>query len=172
VRRSLRLVLVLMVTGLVASLAAVIPSFVATSAPAAAAAGCYAQDCNGKDPQAWGCDGDASTQWSSHYPGSYGSTVELRYSPSCGAFWARYSCDDCFPNCGQPIISLQNGKVKNGVIEVVQTLERGSSTTCYYWTGMLTAVNRWGRVRVGQIYSWPGGSDVTWKPWGGWKFGS
>lgn len=147
------------------------PAVAPTVAPTVAKAGCYGQDCNGKDPQAWGCEGDATTRYSAHYPEIFGSTIELRYSVSCGAFWARYSCNDCVPNCGQPIISLQNGKARNGTVEVVQTLTRDSSASCRFWTGMLTAVNRFGRVRVGQIFSWPGGSTNSWKPWSAWYVG-
>lgn len=58
------------------------------AAPAAHAAGCHALSCNGVDPAAAGCAGDAYTVASVNTPQGL---VELRYSPSCVANWARIS---------------------------------------------------------------------------------
>jgi hypothetical protein len=52
----------------------------------ASAATCYASSCTFKDPQATGCAADAFTAKSAVRSGR---TVELRYSPTCRAAWAR-----------------------------------------------------------------------------------
>ncbi len=53
------------------------------TATAATTAGCYRASCDGKDPQAMSCGGDAFTvAWA-------GSNVELRFSPQCQAAWMR-----------------------------------------------------------------------------------
>jgi uncharacterized protein DUF2690 len=56
-------------------------------APAASAAtSCYASSCTGLDPSSTTCQNDAQTvMWGSFTP------IELRYSPSCRAAWARLS---------------------------------------------------------------------------------
>jgi hypothetical protein len=52
----------------------------------ALAAGCYATGCNGLDPVAEGCSGDAVTIASNT---SNGYIIEIRYSNTCHAAWAR-----------------------------------------------------------------------------------
>ncbi|MCA1602469.1 MAG: YjfA family protein [Acidobacteria bacterium] len=61
----------------------------ATASPAQAAApACHGGSCTGKSPKATGCDRDALTMWEF----SNGLTrVELRYSFSCDAVWARWT---------------------------------------------------------------------------------
>ncbi|MEU3570327.1 DUF2690 domain-containing protein [Kitasatospora sp. NPDC036755] len=75
-------------------LAAAATALTGLTAPTASAtttqvtAGCYRSSCNGQDPVDMGCNTDAYTvesAWS-----EYG-TIELRYSPSCKANWARLS---------------------------------------------------------------------------------
>ncbi|MFF2073874.1 DUF2690 domain-containing protein [Kitasatospora sp. NPDC058162] len=50
--------------------------------PASAATSCYASSCTGKDPATTTCANDAITV-------STDGDLELRYSPSCRAAWAR-----------------------------------------------------------------------------------
>lgn len=50
--------------------------------------GCVGNECHGMDPGSYGCDGDAYTAALHKFDGSY---IELRYSPSCRAGWARIS---------------------------------------------------------------------------------
>lgn len=52
----------------------------------ALAAGCYGSQCNGYDPVAEGCSGDAVTIASNE---SNGFIIEIRYSSACHAAWAR-----------------------------------------------------------------------------------
>lgn len=53
------------------------------------AAGCYGSSCEGKDPAAY-CQSDAITPSNgAHWLGP--AYLELRYSPSCRAAWARIS---------------------------------------------------------------------------------
>lgn len=56
---------------------------VGSAGPAAAATGCYADSCTGRDPSQTVCQNDAVTV------GTGETGVELRYSPSCRAAWAR-----------------------------------------------------------------------------------
>ena len=74
---------------LAAALAAavVLPAVPAAAAPHAPVAGCFSSGCTGKDP-AKHCQGDAETVDSLRLPTA---TLELRYSPSCEAVWARLS---------------------------------------------------------------------------------
>jgi len=59
------------------------------------AAGCYGSSCEGKDPAAY-CQSDAITPSNGAiWLGS--AYVELRYSPSCRAAWARISQADWVP---------------------------------------------------------------------------
>ncbi|MFF9848846.1 DUF2690 domain-containing protein [Streptomyces litmocidini] len=54
-----------------------------TSSPASAATSCYGPSCTGLDPSTTVCQSDARTVRT----GDWG--VELRYSPTCRAAWAR-----------------------------------------------------------------------------------
>jgi len=54
----------------------------------AAAAPCVGTSCNGRDPQSTGCGADARTLEDVADTGGW-VTLELRYSPSCYAVWAR-----------------------------------------------------------------------------------
>ncbi|MEU3561882.1 DUF2690 domain-containing protein [Kitasatospora sp. NPDC006786] len=77
-----------------ASSAALIGGTVVLAAPTAFAAtpqvtaGCYGSSCNRQDPVDMGCSTDAYTVES---VASTLGTIELRYSPSCRANWARIS---------------------------------------------------------------------------------
>ncbi|GGU72657.1 hypothetical protein GCM10010275_04020 [Streptomyces litmocidini] len=66
-------------------------SLLLASSPASAATSCYASTCEGLDPSTTICQNDARTVMDSYYPG-----VELRYSPTCRAAWARYSMGAAF----------------------------------------------------------------------------
>lgn len=64
----------------------------ATAATPAQAAACYGATCHGKDPQAY-CNGDATTPVPGIWIGGASKLayLELRYSHSCAAAWARIS---------------------------------------------------------------------------------
>lgn len=57
------------------------------AAPSAHAASCYAGSCYLKNPNSTGCNSDAVTARSK--TASDGTVVELRYSATCRAAWAR-----------------------------------------------------------------------------------
>ena len=61
------------------------------SASPALAAGCYRESCFGKDPNAMGCTGAVTL--ASRYGNGGADGIELRYSPVCGAMWARFTHD-------------------------------------------------------------------------------
>ena len=66
-------------------------SFMVVSSAPASAASCYGFTCDGADPNAAGC-GDAYTVNAGSFTTPAARRyVELRYSPACGAAWARYS---------------------------------------------------------------------------------
>jgi uncharacterized protein DUF2690 len=76
----------------VAVCAAVIGTSAFTApAPAAAtaAASCYASSCSGKNPDSTGCSSDARTIYRAPTSPIAYPHVELRYSPTCRAAWAR-----------------------------------------------------------------------------------
>jgi len=56
----------------------------------AQAASCYGATCHGKDPQTY-CSSDATTPVSGKWILQSAAYVELRYSHSCAAAWARIS---------------------------------------------------------------------------------
>jgi hypothetical protein len=56
------------------------------AAPSAQAASCYRSSCNGKDPNAQGCDGASAGGVDLWTPEA---RVQLRYSSECDANWAR-----------------------------------------------------------------------------------
>ncbi|MFZ3494789.1 DUF2690 domain-containing protein [Streptomyces sp. 5.8] len=58
---------------------------IAAAAPASAATSCYATSCNGLDPSKTTCNNDARTV----EVGNGAGNIQLRYSPSCRAAWAR-----------------------------------------------------------------------------------
>ncbi|MFE0582417.1 DUF2690 domain-containing protein [Streptomyces sp. NPDC058874] len=78
------------------------------STPASAATSCLGSTCTGKDPSTTTCQNDARTVKTA----SWG--VELRYSPSCRAAWARKTSGASFDT---------DIKVANS---------RGASYTTYY----------------------------------------
>ena len=61
------------------------------------AAGCYGTGCTGKDPQANCSESPITTLESRTLRGVGGSpySIQLRYSPTCLAFWARGIREDC-----------------------------------------------------------------------------
>src|SRR5207245_7243695 len=61
------------------------------------AAGCYGTGCIGKDPQANCSESPITTLESRTLRGVGGSpySIQLRYSPTCLAFWARGIREDC-----------------------------------------------------------------------------
>jgi uncharacterized protein DUF2690 len=87
--RAARVLVQLVVGSIVAACALIVV------APGASAAACWDTSCDGQDPQATGCSGDAYTLTSAdiwmHTPwgSARGGTLEVRFSPSCQAQWTR-----------------------------------------------------------------------------------
>lgn len=61
-------------------------AMIVVAAPPALAASCYASSCTGKHPISTGCSADAIT---AKQNSGAGMTVQLRYSRTCRAAWAR-----------------------------------------------------------------------------------
>lgn len=85
-RKALRLCVSLLATVAISVGVAGPVAAAPTDAGATIAAGCYGASCNGQDPAAMGCAGDAYTP--AHINTAQGF-IELRYSPSCAANWGR-----------------------------------------------------------------------------------
>ncbi|MGW5781365.1 DUF2690 domain-containing protein [Streptomyces sp. NPDC003863] len=67
-------------------------SLLLASSPASAATSCYGSSCFGLDPATTICQNDARTvSWSDRFG------VELRYSPTCRAVWARAGANSDAP---------------------------------------------------------------------------
>ncbi|MFF8839676.1 DUF2690 domain-containing protein [Streptomyces sp. NPDC015130] len=63
-------------------------ALISAASPASAATSCYASTCQGKDPALTVCQNDARTVATSGW-----GLLELRYSPTCRAAWARFKND-------------------------------------------------------------------------------
>jgi len=77
-------------TGKVAALlsAAAVGIGALASAPSAMAVSCWGHWCSGQDPMATGCGADARTI--AYRDDIVGARLELRWSPTCKAGWARW----------------------------------------------------------------------------------
>ncbi|MFV0128197.1 helix-turn-helix domain-containing protein [Streptomyces sp. HMX112] len=85
-----------------------------TSAPKPLPAGvkCTGTDCTGQDPQAMGCGGQYATTVASATVGT--RKVEVRYSETCGAAWARIS--QAVP--GDTVRITSGGAAQNGAVKI------------------------------------------------------
>ncbi|QGV78968.1 XRE family transcriptional regulator [Streptomyces ficellus] len=85
-----------------------------TSASKALPAGvkCSGDDCTGQDPEAMGCGGEFATTTSSATVGT--SKVEVRYSKTCGAAWARISQ----AVAGDKVTISAGGETQNGAVKI------------------------------------------------------
>ncbi|WP_369146318.1 DUF2690 domain-containing protein [Streptomyces sp. R44] len=95
-------------------------SLLLASSPASAATSCYAAGCTGLDPSTTICQNDARTVSVSDRFG-----VELRYSPTCRAAWARAT-----PGSDAPmLVGVQNTRG-----DAYTTYTTGAA---YRWTQMV-----------------------------------
>ncbi|MET8689988.1 DUF2690 domain-containing protein [Streptomyces sp. NPDC004732] len=97
----------------------------AQAAPTATAApkgGCWHNGCTGKSPAAY-CNGDARTVQSLRLGPASGAnaTLQLRYSPSCEAAWARLSS-----------APFDAANAKGGEAKVIRNSD---DTSIYYYKG-------------------------------------
>ncbi|MFI9747498.1 DUF2690 domain-containing protein [Streptomyces sp. NPDC052494] len=102
------------------ALAMAASSLLLASSPASAASSCYASSCEGLDPAATVCQNDARTVYRT---GRFG--VELRYSPSCRAAWARA---DAWSDAPLDVV------VENSLGATYRTHQTGGGST---WTRMV-----------------------------------
>src|SRR5579859_4636565 len=137
---SRRLVLTAVLGLLVATAVVVSP---ATTRHAAAYVGpgsaCYGSGCNGKDPNAMGCSHDARNLDEFTYRGSQGPRVVLRYSPGCGAMWARlYNPFGSEFGYNWMVLYAWTAPSGGSMIVSVPTWAGGATNA---WTNMWTAAN-------------------------------
>ncbi|WP_344366225.1 helix-turn-helix domain-containing protein [Streptomyces gobitricini] len=85
-----------------------------SSAPKTLPAGvkCSGDDCAGQDPEAMGCGGQYATTTSSATVGT--RKVEVRYSETCGAAWARISQ----AVAGDKVTISAGGTAQNGAVKI------------------------------------------------------
>lgn len=129
-------------TPLAASLLLAATAGLTLAAPAhAATASCYASSCTGLDPAATTCQNDARTLL---YGASGDTSIELRYSPSCRATWARLTYSR-----GTGFIEVKNSK---GQYERASVTYTGSGKV---YTRMVNDAN----ITSFAEYSWDNGNQ-------------
>ncbi|MFF2408257.1 DUF2690 domain-containing protein [Streptomyces sp. NPDC058092] len=99
----------------------------AHAASAAPQGGCWGSSCTGKDPAAY-CAGDAYTVHSARI-GQTAGVIELRYSPSCEAAWARITGKRDIYNAGAPKAKVIRNDGRTYSCEYSHT--NGNQTSCY-----------------------------------------
>ncbi|MER7106574.1 XRE family transcriptional regulator [Streptomyces sp. NPDC000229] len=82
------------------------------SKPLPAGVKCSGDDCTGQDPEAMGCGGEYATTTSSATVGT--TKVEVRYSKTCGAAWARISQ----AVAGDTVTISAGGETQNGAVKI------------------------------------------------------
>jgi hypothetical protein len=97
------------------------------------AVGCYGDWCSGRDPQAMGCANDAYTVAHARIPGT-STLVELRWSPTCKANWARVAAGygRAYPSKLRAVQRV-SGYSQVGVV---------ASNASYSWTRMIYSPTR------------------------------
>ncbi|GGU35682.1 XRE family transcriptional regulator [Streptomyces lavendofoliae] len=80
--------------------------------PLPAGVKCSGDDCTGQDPEAMGCGGELATTTSSATVGT--TKVEVRYSRTCGAAWARISQ----AVAGDKVTISAGGAAQNGAVKI------------------------------------------------------
>lgn len=127
--------------GAIATALVAVAGFSAVGTVSATAAPCTYKGCNGKDPQTTGCANDAVTK--DEFSMDILIRVQLRWSPSCHAFWTRVVVDP--ENAGQgqhPYIA--GGGYDSSGHRVTQIVFKGDYTgQLPPWTPM-----------IGQSYDW------------------
>ncbi|MFC8917434.1 helix-turn-helix domain-containing protein [Streptomyces sp. NPDC057116] len=73
---------------------------------------CSGDDCTGQDPEAMGCGGEYATTTASATVGT--SKVEVRYSKTCGAAWARIT----EAVAGDTVTISAGGATENGAVKI------------------------------------------------------
>lgn len=132
---------------------------------ASAAATCYGSTCAAKNPSTTGCSSDAYTVTSKSVTSidAIKFTVQLRYSRTCRAFWARFVlAGDNFCGSGA-VIQMQNSDT--GSTATLNSTRTKDAHGCNFYTVMSNGVNKYARVRLrpyGQYI------DSVYTPWTAW----
>ncbi len=125
----------LLIAALLVLFTGVTTIFVSPSA-AMAAGTCTWSACDGRDPQTSGCSADGQTldSFTSNIDGY--AYVELRYSPSCHAAWARLTTGAA----GEPTHSYLTLNTYSS--------SSGGSPITEYWKKVTNSTNDWGSGQV------------------------
>ncbi|MEW1839199.1 DUF2690 domain-containing protein [Nonomuraea angiospora] len=122
----------------------------ASAAPAVAAVGCTNSGCNNKDPNAMGCGADATTLDSAS---NQGVTVDLRYSRTCNAAWARVRATGTDHDEPNQYVNFwtYGSSAKNGNPEIQAAGDCCVSGATTQYTAMISYTNWvWARFYNGQ----------------------
>jgi hypothetical protein len=131
---------------------------VVSTAESAHAAGCYGSTCNYKDPQAMGCNDPITLTEFTTLQGS--SRVELRYSATCGAAWARLTVGP-FGYVGYSYVMIA------AWYSTTSTSSLAAAATAVAPTGLAPGTQKWSPMYQFSPY-WVSAclSDVNWAPSG------
>lgn len=102
----------------------------------AMAASCQGSTCEGKDPQTYGCSGDATTK-ASFVDGQY---FEMRYSKKCNAVWTRVDSSSDYNGLFMQIRSYDLANKKRKKVYGAQVL-KGT-----HWTKMVEFTGQWAKT--------------------------
>lgn len=138
--------LVLSLTGLVAG-PAYADGYTATG-------GCYGPNCVGRDPAGL-CDGDATTVGQTWIDGA--ANLELRYSPSCRAAWARIT----MATGGRQVIRAGSGMANDTAVTASVWNQDQPSQGIVNEAGDVRELTRWTAMVDGMQKACAGG-QVTW----------
>jgi hypothetical protein len=122
---------------LMATLTVLATAGVVTAAPAYAL--CWHDSCNWLDPQSSGCSAGAQTIDDFVFEAQGYAYVELRYSPACGAAWARYSVGAEGEIGSTKYLRLQVWPSSSGGSMITYTNKTLPPSTAYgqvFWTPM------------------------------------
>lgn len=111
--------------GSLAAAAAIMAATTLLASGQAQAAGCFQNNCLGKDPQLMGCSSDAQTIASN-------GQIQVRYSATCSAYWARHVY---YNSDSSPQAILYGWTCNPGC--VYQTEDSGYGSTFPVWSAMI-----------------------------------
>jgi hypothetical protein len=135
-----------MISTMIAAGAAVTAVSVLNTAPALAAPCTYA-GCNGLDPETTGCSNDAVTKLDLlSYYGGY--IAELRWSPSCHAFWTRLRYDSSTSGGDGQYAYIAGGVYDSSGHPVTQIVYTSNPRGGPQWTKMISQAYPWERFCV------------------------
>lgn len=130
-----------------------------------AAATCYGSTCAAKDPSDTGCSGDAYTVTSRSVTSidAIKFTVQLRYSRTCRAFWARFVLTGDSTCSSGAVIQMQNSDT--GSTATLNSTRSKDAHGCNFFTDMSNGNNKYARVRLRPYGQYIESVYTSWTAW-------